>query len=300
MFTSNITFNGKDSYDYFSAALFDNSILQEFEWFDSQQNSLRIPRVTLSGHTQPGSCSPGATGSIVLDPAILNVCAFGIYDIICRNEVEPTYLSVKLPAGANNDVFPNDFARYIMSELMQQVGNNMQNVLWNGNDSGGSGYLGECDGLLVQALADSSVIDVAATASAITSANVQGELARVYTAVPAAVKSSGRPWKIYVSQDIADAYLISQGPSVYGLNVTEPGQLRYAGIPVVVAPFIGTKKMFATWPKNIVIGTDLRSDMSNIMMIPQINLTGHNKVIIAANWKFGVTFKLGSEIVLYA
>lgn len=300
-FTSNITFNGKDSFDYFSAALFDNSILKEFSIYESQQNTLRIPRVTLAGMTQPASCSLGATGSITLDPATLEVCAFQINYEICRSEVEPTYLSIKLPAGANNDALPSDFARFVMSELIATIGNNMQNVLWAGDSATYSGsYLGECDGLIVQALADSSVIDVAATASTITAANVQTELARVYTAVPAAVKSSGRPWKIYASQEIVDAYLLSQGPSIYGLNVTDPGQLRFAGIPVVVAPYIGTKKMFATYPSNIAVGVDLTSDMANIMMIDQLPLTGINKMIVAANWKFGVTYKIGSEIVLYS
>lgn len=122
MLISNISFNGKDSFDFFSAALFDNSLLSEFQMFDSQQNSLRIPRVTLAGHVVPDSCDFGATGSITLDPAILTVCSFKINERICRSEVEPTYLSNRLPAGSNNDAAPRDFVTYLQNELQGQIG----------------------------------------------------------------------------------------------------------------------------------------------------------------------------------
>lgn len=298
--TSNVTFVGKQSFDFYSAALFDNTVLSEFQVYDSQQNVLRIPRVTLAGHVVPDSCDFGATGSITLDPAILNVCSFKINERVCRSEVEPTFLSLNLPAGSNNAPTPNDFSSYLLSELAGTIGNNMQNVLWNGDADGGVGYLGLCDGLLIQSGTASGVIQVSATSSAIAPANVEAELAKVYLAMPANVKSSGKAWKIYVSQDIADAYVIAQGNLAYGLNSTNSKDLRYAGIPMVVAPYIGTKKMFACAPDNIAIGVDLLSDWSEVRVISTLETLGENAYRLVARWKFGVVIKMENECVKYS
>jgi len=299
MLISNISFNGKDSFDFFSAALFDNSLLSEFQMFDSQQNSLRIPRVTLAGHVVPDSCDFGATGSITLDPAILTVCSFKINERICRSEVEPTYLSNRLPAGSNNDAAPRDFVTYLQNELQGQIGNRMQNVLWNGNSATYSGtYLGECDGIITQALADSSVIDVVGTT--VSTANVEAELAKVFLAIPANVKSDGKGVKIYASQNVVDAYAIAQGNLAYGLDSASAKEMRFAGIPVVVAPLMPANKMVATYPSNIAIGVDLMGDMNEVSIIDTRPTLGENAYRVVARWKFGVTYKIGSELVLYS
>jgi len=299
MLISNISFNGKDSFDFFSAALFDNSLLSEFQMFDSQQNSLRIPRVTLAGHVVPDSCDFGATGSITLDPAILTVCSFKINERICRSEVESTYLSNRLPAGSNNDAAPRDFVTYLQNELQGQIGNRMQNVLWNGNSATYSGtYLGECDGIITQALADSSVIDVVGTT--VSTANVEAELAKVFLAIPANVKSDGKGVKIYASQNVVDAYAIAQGNLAYGLDSASAKEMRFAGIPVVVAPLMPANKMVATYPSNIVIGVDLMGDMNEVSIIDTRPTLGENAYRVVARWKFGVTYKIGSELVLYS
>lgn len=298
-FTSNISFAGKDSFDFFSAALFDNSLLSEFMVYDSQQNTLRIPRVTLSGMVTPDACDFSSAGTTTLDPVELDVCAFKVNYKVCRSEVEPTFLSQRLRAGSNSEPLPTDFANYLVGELSGTIKNNMQNVLWNGNSATYSGsYLGECDGILVQALADATVVDVSATAS-ITAANVETELSRVFLAIPAVVKSSGKNVKIYAAQDICDKYAVAQGQLAYGLDSTGAKIMRYAGVEIVPAPFMPAGKMFATYPDNIAIGVDLMNDMNSIQVINTLETLGENAYRVYARWKFGVAIKIGAECVLY-
>src|SRR5690606_5461907 len=140
---------------------------------------------------------------------------------------------------------------------------------------------------------DVSVIDITATASAITPSNVEGEIARVFLAVPANVKSSGLPYTIFVSQQIADAYAVAQGNLAYSLDSTTKKEMRYAGVELVVAPFVPAKFMYATPNKNIAIGADLKSDMTSISLIDEMNTTGKPSMIVSANWKFGMVHKLG-------
>jgi len=298
--SSSVNFVGKYSFDFFSSSLFDNTLLQEFQVYDSQQNVLQIPRVTLSGHVVPDSCEFSATGSIAMAPATLTVCKFKVNEKICRSEVEPTFLSQNLQAGSNNEVAPGDFASYLLNQLAGQIGNQMQNVLWNGDVDNGAlpAYMQLCDGIITTATASGS-IRVTATSSAITPANVEGELAKVYLAMPAAVKSSGKAWKIYVSQDVADAYVIQQGNLAFGLNSTTSKELRYAGIPLVVAPYMPAKTMFATAPDNIAIGVDLTGDWSEVRVIDTLETLGENAWRIVARWKFGVVIKIGAETVIY-
>jgi hypothetical protein len=298
--SSTVQFVGKQSFDFFSSALFDNSVLSEFQIYDGQQNTIQIPRITLAGHTVADSCDFGATGSIGLSPATLSVCKFKINERVCRSEVEPTFLSQNLQNGSFGEVAPGDFASYVLNDLAGIIGNNMQNVLWNGDTENGAlaPYLQLCDGILTTATASGS-IRVTATSSAITPANVEGELARVYLTMPSNVKSSGKAWKIYVSQDVADAYVIQQGNLAFGLNSTTSKELRYAGIPLVVAPFMPAKTMFATAPDNIAIGADLTGDWSEVRVIDTLETLGENAWRIVARWKFGVVIKIGAETVIY-
>lgn len=298
--TSNITYSGKHSFEFFSAALFDNTILGDFPIFDGVQASLKIPRVTLSGHVVADSCDFSPAGSITLDPVTLSVCSYKVNERICRSEIEPTFLSERLQAGSNNEVAPRDFGTYILNELGGQIGNNMQNAFWNGvaGATTSNPYLNLCDGILTQADEDDTVIDVSGTTVSV--ANVEAELAKVFLAIPSNVKSSGKRVIIYVSQNVADAYAVAQGQLAYSLDSTTQKVMRYAGIEMRVAPFMPSNTMFATAVDNIAVGVDLMSDMQEVRVIDTNETLGENAWRIVARWKFGAVIKIGAEAVLYS
>ena len=300
-FVNNISYTGKYSFDFFAPALFQNDIMSRFSPFDGVKNQITLPNVTLAGHVVPDSCAFSEAGSITLSPRVLAVCGFKVNEKLCKEDIEATFLSERLRLGANSPVGPEEFNSFVLDQLQRRIGNDMQDVLWNGNagSTAGPAYLNECDGLLVQFGATSSGVLSVSGATAITSANVIAQLSNAYATVPAAVKDSGMPLTIFAAQNIVDAYKIAQINTNGGLLPTGDKALNFLGIEVVAAPKMPTNNMVICDPRNIAIGFDLLSDSQEIRVIDTSETIGESAIRIAARWKFGVTYKIGAEIVWY-
>lgn len=300
MFVDNINYAGKYSFDFFSPALYNNEIFRRFSPFDGVKNSITLPKVSLSGHVVPDSCDFDPAGSITLDPRVLTVCGFKVNEKLCAEDVEASFLSERLRNGANTPVGPEEFTSYILDQLQMTIQNNMQNVLWNGDAgaTGGSEYMEQCDGLITMFETDNTVVGITGT-TAVTSSNVISVMSTVYAAIPATVKSSGAPLTIFVAQNVADAYKLSQISVTGGLLPTGDKALNFLGIEVVAAPYMPANNIVVCDPRNIAIGTDLLSDMNSVQVIDTRTTLAENAIRIAARWKFGVQYRIGAEIVWY-
>jgi hypothetical protein len=167
-------------------------------------------------------------------------------------------------------------------------------------DTGTSSYpLSLCDGLVKLMLADSDIIDVGATAGSITSANVVTELNRMLASVPAKVMNKPN-FKIFVSEEIAFAYKQAQAATTGGLFMVGDKELNYLGFTLVPTSGLTAKQMISANMDNVFFLTDLTSDWSEILMIPQRNISGARTERFVANLKFGVNYLYGTEIVLYS
>lgn len=297
---NNISYCGKFSFDFFSPALFNNDIFSRFSPFEGVKNKMTLPNLSLSGHTVPDSCDFSPAGNTTLDPRDLTVCTFKVNDKICIQDIEPTFLSERLRLGSKEPVGPAEFTDYILDQLQRQIANNMQNLLWNGVAGATSGpeYLAECNGLLTAFGASGSGV-LGSTGIGVTAGNVITVLSNVYSTIPAAVKSSGYPVQIFASQNVVDAYKLSQVNTNGGLLPTGEKALNFLGLEVVPTPFLPANNIVAMDPRNIAIGVDLMDDMQEVRVIDTTETLGENAIRIVARWKFGVQYRIGSEIVWF-
>lgn len=296
-FIDNVTYNGEYAADLISPLFFGNTIFTDFTIRDGVKGKITIGKLGISGHVQPDSCGWDQAGSIQLDPRELSVCSFKVNEEFCYEDLEASFLSARLRAGAANSFGPTEFTTKLTSELIDAIGNTMQNVLWNGDAGATSGppYLNQCDGLIVIAGATGQNV-IGLSGTAISSTNVLAELNRVVVAIPATLKNRGIKPVIYAAQNVVDAYLFSQVNTAGGLVPSGEKIMDFMGYQVKAAPFLPSNKMFAFVPSNVNIGTDLLSDMTSVGVREIID---ERLARVYASWKFGVQIGILAEVVYY-
>lgn len=298
--TDNTVFSGRDAEGFFKKVLTTGVAKSELSLIPNVKSKIKLAYSDLGDILQDEDCSftPGGEGS--LNQKSMEVCPLKVNLEYCATTWEANYLSLQLRAGSNNDeVVPASYAEFVVNYVAEKVASDLEIAMFQG-DTGTSSYPQKvCDGLVKQLLADSAVIDVAATASAITAANVVGELNRVLEAQSAEVRSQPN-FKIFISQQIAFAYKQAQAATQGGLFLVGDKELNYLGYRLIPTSGLLAKQMIAFNSDKVFFLTDLTSDFDEILIIPQRNISGSRTERFATSLKFGVNYLYGNEIVLYS
>jgi hypothetical protein len=298
--TDNTTFYGKDAEGFFKKVLTSGIAKNELTLIPNVKSKIKLAYSDLGNILQDDDCSFSATGEGTLNQKTMEVCPVKVNLEYCVNTFEANYLSLQLRAGSNGEeVVPTSYADFVVNYVAEKVSADMEKVLFQGNSATSSYPYSLCDGLIKKLQADGDVIDVAATASTISSTNVIGELNRLLAAVPAEVRAQTN-FKIFVSQAIAFAYKQAQAATTGGLFMVGDKELNYLGFRLIPTSALTDKQMIAFNSDKVFFLTDLTSDWDDIIIIPQRNISGAKTERFATSLKFGVDYLYGTEIVLYA
>lgn len=295
--TSSITYCGKYSFDFFGPALYNNDLFERLSQAEGIKNTLTLPAVDTANVVVGDSCDFADAATITMDPRTLTPCTWNYREQICLSDVEPLFISERLRDGANAPVGPDDFVNYLVDRVAKKIGNSMQSFFWGGTAGcdGIFNILGGTGGTSFQ----SGVVGVTAAAG-VTAGNVMVELAKVYAAIPAAVKQSQNV-TLFVTQDVMDAYLIYNASTTTAVFTSaEKVAPRYLNIPMVLINTSNTRRMVATDAKNLWVGTDLMSDMNEIRVVDMRDTTAENKIRLVARWRFGAQVAVLADTVYYA
>jgi hypothetical protein len=298
--TDNTVFAGRDAEGFFKKVLTSGVAKSELSLIPNVKSKIKLAFSDLGNILQDEDCSftPGGEGS--LNQKTMEVCPLKVNLEYCATTFEANYLSVQLRAGSNTDeAVPNSYAEFVVDYVAEKVASDLEITMFQGDTGTASYPLSLCDGLVKQLLADADVIDVAATASAITATNVIGELDRVLNDVPAQVRNLPN-FKIFVSQEIAFAYKQAQAATQGGLFMVGDKELNYLGFRLIPTSGLLAKQMIAFNSEKVFFLTDLVSDWDDIIIIPQRNISGARTERFATSLKFGVSYLYGNEIVLYS
>jgi hypothetical protein len=298
--TDNTTFYGKDAEGFFKKVLTTGVAKQEITLIPNVKSKIKLAYSDLGNILQAEDCSFSATGEGSLNQKTMEVCDLKVNLEYCATTFEANYLSMQLRAGSNNEeVMPTSYADFVVNYVAEKVASDLEKVMFQGNTGTASYPLSLCDGLVKLLTADSDVLDVAATASTITSSNVIGELNRVLQLVPAEVRTAAN-FKIFVSQEIAFAYKQAQAATTGGLFMVGDKELNYLGFRLIPTSGLLAKQMIAADMDKVFFLTDLVSDWNDIIIIPQRNISGSRTERFATSLKFGVNYLYGAEVVLYS
>ena len=173
----------------------------------------------------------------------------------------------------------------------------MELAVWQGDATGATYPINICDGLIIEMGADATVIDVTG-ATGVTLANVIAEITSVYALIPQTI--IGNPdLVIYVSTSVYKLYqqaVAAASAEAYYVGAKEP---NFLGIPLVWSPGLPANTMVCGVKSNFLILTDLLDDFETVTVVPQWNVAAVDTLRIAGRFKFGVSYLVGSEIVLY-
>lgn len=308
-FTNNLDWAGQPNFlfDFFSAALYNNGIFARMSPMLGVKNYAPVPKVSISGLLQTDACAYTDQGDITLDPRILTVCHMKINKTICIQDVEPKFLSLRLRQGANSEVGPEEFISYLLSLIQETLSNSLQNIMWNGIAGSTTTETGLCDGFIyLFGTAGSGVVGITAASigqstanGGATAGNVQGILGAVFSNIPAQVKSQGQNVVFLASQNVVDAYKLSQVNTSGGLLPVGDKALNFLGYEIIPTPYMPTSNVVAADLSNLWYGTDADTDRQELKILDQRNTAGDDSIRIKGRLAFGVQFGVGSEIVWY-
>ena len=249
------------------------------------------------------SCDFTATGALTLTEKVLTTKELQVNAELCKQDLVQEWQAVEMGFSAYAEI-PNSFEEYVISRVAAEVANATETSIWAGA-SGSDDY----DGFQALAYADSTVVDV--TASAITSANVIAQMGSVVDAASKAALGQA-DLTLYVSTNVARAYIRAlggfgtsglgaagidnKGTSWYSNNQ----QLTFEGIPVFVANGMGNNKMILTPKSNLFWGTGLADDRNDVRFIDMADKDGSRNVRVIMRWTAGCQIGVGADLVYYS
>lgn len=299
-FTDNTTFYGKDAEGFYAQALLTGDSKAAFKLIPNVKSKIKLGELNIGNILQSADCSFSGSGEGTLAQKSFEVEPVKINLEYCQRTFEVDYLSQLLRPGSNNDeIMPASVEAFLLEQVALKVSADTEQIVWKG-DTGTSSYpLSVADGLEKQFLADGAVVDVTATASAITSSNVVAELTRVYNAIPEELMGAD-DLRIFVSSAIYRAYRQALAATSAEVNFMQNyNELHFLDVKILKAKGLSSKKMVAARTSNLLLLTDLMSDFEDIQILPQKSVTGVPVVRMIGEFKFGVGYIYGSEIVYY-
>jgi hypothetical protein len=294
----NTTYTGQDALDFYSKALLEGPSKSTFRVIPGVKSKIKLPRYDAGNIIKAAGCTwvPGGEGT--LDQKPFEVTAHDIQLELCTITFEQNFLGELLRPGHNTgEVAPTVFLDYMLSEVGKKVQNDLELVVWQGDDASLNYPQNISDGLLKKFAADVAVL-TPTPASTIDLTNVISEITKVYNAIPTTVLNNPN-LRLYVSDYIFRLYQQAVAAASNEVFYVGAKEGNFLGIPMIWSPGMPAGNMVAAVTDNLLLFTDLLSDEEELNVIPQLAVQGTRTVRIAGGFKFGVDYLISEEIVWY-
>lgn len=269
------------------------------------KSAATINRLSTTLNAQSGACGWSATGSTTLDQRTITVCDIKINEAICLNDLEEYYTQVMMNPGSYNTDIPFEqlFAENKRDAIMAMI----EDLIWKGNTSTGSGNLALCDGFI-------KLFDAGITASSAQYGTFSGTTA--ITAAEVIDKFDEAVGKIptdIINNDDLHLFCSYADFRTYAKALRDANLFHYTGgenqggdftmmIPgtnvrvIAVRGLNGSGRFALASASNFYVGTDLLSDAEDFKIFYSQD---NDEVRFLAKWKLGVQVAWLEEVVWY-
>lgn len=280
--------------EFYSRAYISETVAENFRTLPNVKASTELANVTFGQVLQASSCAFSAPTD-TLDAKLIEVCSLSAMAQICQFDIEASFLSAQMAQGSNGNFEVANFMNYYWSEMAKNILEDIEQIRWQG-DTTGTGVLALCDGYEKKLAADTGVVDVTAPTT-VNSGNVLAYIQDVYEAAPTALLSGGSDLRMYVSRDVATAYLYATAAGNTVAFVTEALGLSYLSVPMVVCDGMSAGKVVFTDRNNLVYAFDAASDTTALRAVNLNDTTAEPYIRTRANMKVGFEILNPTQIV---
>ena len=259
---------------------------------DGLNKSARITNLGINDPVVAAGCTFLSGNDTSLTEQVLTLTDLKVNEEVCRGTVFPTWIGENMDRNGN---LPGTFSDFLLASIAAKVGESLENSMWKGSAIFGTGFQSN-DGTLDETGADLSAckdffeVDLD---GAISTTDILTDLGAVYNSVVA--NASGMLSKpgfgFYMNQKTYAIYAQKLAAETTYQQVGAAGTftgLTYMAFPIYVCPGMFNDTIIATYPENLVVGTNLATDYTEVSLIPTYQYDGSDNVRVVMNFAMGV------------
>lgn len=267
---------------------------------ENVNNSIHLQKIQYTNGKQAYSCGFTPAGAFVLTERTLTPVKVKIDTQLCKETFRNQWSQETMGASASNPNLPGDLRAAMLAEMLGDVAEDTDSVLWTGS----SANEGEWDGYITLFEADSAIIKdgngiTAPGTATVSKSTVLAGFELVTSAAPSAVRNKA-DFVLVASSDVVLALyqLLISNATANGLGLTPSGGLQYGKWPIIEVAGLPDGVLLGYRKSNLVFGTGLVGDHNMVAVKDEDEiglLTGQVRMKMVYNG--GVNYYNSNEIV---
>jgi len=300
------TYAGEFAGKYIAAALLSSPTLEKggITIMPNVKYKQVIKRVATDGIVKNATCDFDPTSTLTLTERVLQPEYFQVNLQLCKSDFRSDWDAIQMGYSAF-DVLPKSFADFLIAHAAEKVAQQMELVIWDGNNASA----GEFSGIMRQLDVDASLpAGQKIAGTSITAANVIAELGSMIDALPAALYGK-EDLTLYVSSNVYRAYIRALGgfaASGVGANGYDNkgtnqvlNDIYFDGVKVFLAPGLANNTALLAQKSNLYFATGLMNDMNEVKVLDMADLDGSQNVRVIMRFSADAKYGFASDVVTY-
>ena len=266
---------------------------------DGLTKSAVINNIASANPVQAAGCDFDDTTTISTTEQVLTLTDLKVNEQICRGTVFPTWMGQGMDRNGN---LPQAFSDFLLQVVAGKAAAQLEIGIWQGSSPFGVGFLSD-DGTQDEAGADASALkDFTEVdfADALAASDIITDLNSVYASaaanLPQILTKPG--FGFYMNAQTYSFYCqaLASATTFQGLGAAGSfDALTYMGFPIYVCPGMFNDVIVATYPENLVFGTNNSTDWTEVRLIPAYEYDGSDNVKIVMNFAVGVQVAVATD-----
>jgi len=305
------TYAGELKYPMLAAATRSNDTVAKgfVDVIEGIHHKAVLPTLAVTDPVAAAACAFTSANATSIGEKVLTLKDLMVNEEICRKTVYPTWHGVATARATTNTMTP-EFVNFTLAEVAAKTAESIELAIWRGSTAFGKGFL-STDGtfdasadLAAGTLAGATTVDIAA----LTASNTIEQLGVVYAHAAAnkpAILSKPN-LAFYVSVKTYALYIqqLGQAGSNTGINFLGVAQnlnnLSYLGVPVNVCPGMFDDAIVLTYKENLVYGSNVGTDQTDIQWIPTYQYDGSDNIRIVMRFALGTQSRIAADAIVGA
>ena len=268
---------------------------------DGLNKSGRITNVGITDPVQSASnCSFQDGSNSSLTEQVVTLTDMKVNEEICRGTIFPTWIGENMDRNGN---LPGTFQDFLLQTIAAKAASHIENIIWKGSSDpalvGFQSDDGSLDDTGIEASAMKDFHEVDFSAGAIDTSNVISRLNEVLDKVNASTNIINAPgFGFYMNRKTYSIYAQALAAATTFQQLGAAGNftaLTFMGFPIYVCPGMFNDTIVATYPENLVVGTNLLTDYTEANVIPTFQYDGSDNVRVVMRFAMGVQTAVGTD-----